>query len=54
MADMTASVKSLQEAVTKYHASLFKKVAEVAAAGTSAAARARAAAASAHAAGDLG
>lgn len=55
MADMTSSVKALQEAVAKYHASLFKKVNEVAAAGAGASAKARAAAAaSALASGETG
>lgn len=43
MADITASVKALQEAVGKYHSTMFKKVAEVAAASSSAASKARAA-----------
>jgi hypothetical protein len=50
MADMSASVKALQEAVAKYHAGLFKKVGEVSAA-TATAAKARAAAAAAAASG---
>lgn len=54
MADMTASVKALQEAVSKYHASLFKKVSEVSAASATASAKARAAAASAAAATGAG
>lgn len=46
MAEMTDTIKRLQEAVGKYHAGLFRKVSEVAASGSSAAVKARAAAAS--------